>query len=174
MCRATRWAALMMSALLSMQATAKDVITIAGKEVAKQEKFEVMFENKLTNHLISFTQFRSQMRETRGEGLFNAVRKTCSATWNLSNGSGAVEGYCSSEKENDKFGARWNGMCNSAGGSSKHPVLRCGGGWIFVAGSGNGRFAGIDGGGTWSGEFLTSGDFELEWDGVYRKAPVGR
>jgi hypothetical protein len=150
-------------------AKAMEVVKIAGKEIAKQEEFEVMFEDKRIGHMISFTRARTTTHETKGIGLFDAVTKICSSTWDLLSGAGSVEGFCSSEKDGDKFGVKWNGMCNSAEGSPKAPVLRCGGGWTFVPSSGTGRFTGLVGGGTWIGNFLPTGDFQEEWSGVYRK-----
>ena len=161
--------ALATAALATAHALAKDLVSIAGKGIAKQEKFDVIYENKTSGHMISFTQNQAKTHEIKGDGLFDALSKTCSATWDLINGIGSVEGYCNSEKNDAKLAAKWNGMCHSAAGSAKKPVLRCGGGWTFVPGSGTGRFAGVVGGGTWTGGFLPSGDFEEEWSGIYRK-----
>jgi len=148
---------------------ARDVVNIAGKEISRQEKFDVIFEDKSTGHMISFSQIRAKMRETKGDGLLDSLDKTCSATWDLTNGNGTAEGYCAGEKDGGKIGFKWNGMCNSAAGTSTKPVVRCGGGWIFVQGTGTGRFAGVSGGGVWSGIFVPNGDFEEEWSGIYRK-----
>jgi len=156
-------------AITAANTLARDVVSIAGKEISKQEKFDVIFEDKAAGHMISFTQIRAKMHETKGDGLFEALNKTCSATWDLTHGNGTAEGYCASEKNGDKIGIKWNGMCNSAAGTAKKPLLRCGGGWIFVQGTGTGRYAGVSGGGVWTGNFLPNGDFEEEWSGIYRK-----
>jgi len=60
----------------------------------------------------------------------------------------------------------WTGVCYPVGQADGKPQGYCSGGWFVVPGSGTGPFAGIAGGGVWTGVSNPDGTFAEEWNGM--------
>ncbi len=160
--------ALVLAGSLGMAGTAcaGQAFTVAVKAIHKGEKFEMIHNDERTGRMVFFSQSRAVDRETKGKGLWNDSLRTATAHWDMTNGTGTGRGFARTEKGGGVVFVEWTGTCYGTGIVDGKPVTYCSGGWFVVPGSGTGPFAGLKGGGTWTGTNNAEGNFAEEWAGV--------
>lgn len=137
-----------------------------AKAVHKGEKFEILSKDEKSGRMVFFSQSKAIDQETRGKGLYNGSSRTSSAHWDLTNGYGAGRGFSRTEKAGGSVLVEWTGVCYPATGADGRSAPYCSGGWFVVPGSGSGPFAGLGGGGTWTGSVAADSGFNEEWTGL--------
>ncbi|MBX9964507.1 MAG: hypothetical protein K2Y35_15720 [Burkholderiales bacterium] len=149
-----------------MEVLAAQPFLISAKATHKGEKFEIIGKDEKSGRMVFFSQSKAIDQETRGKGLYNGSSRTSSAHWDLTNGYGIGTGFSRIEKAGGSVLVEWTGVCYPVAGSDNKSTPYCSGGWFVVPGSGSGPFAGLSGGGTWTGSVAADGGFNEEWSGL--------
>ena len=141
-----------------------------GTKINKNDKVEVMLDDKATGRMAFFLAYHAITKaKGGGGGLFDGMTNKGQGTCVLTQGRGPCSGFESSEKDGDIFRFEWSGQCYTLTGPEGKPIAYCAGGSYAVPGSGTGRFAGISGGGSWWAHERPDGDLEVEWAYVWEK-----
>jgi hypothetical protein len=153
-------------AFVALPAHAGQPYQISVKAIHKNEKFEVIGKDEKTGRLVFFGQSRAVDKEVRGKGLWNDSVRVATSRWDMLNGYGTGQGFARTEKGGGAVLVEWTGVCYPVGQADGKPLSYCSGGWFVVPGSGTGPFAGIAGGGVWTGTSNADGTFSEEWNGM--------
>ena len=150
-------------------AVAQQSFPVHGKGIHKGEKFEPMGKDEKSGRIVFYSQSRVTDRELQGNGVFNAGVRIPQAHWDLTNGYGTGRGFSRVEKAGGSVLLEWTGVCYTVNGADGKNIPHCSGGWFVVPGSGTGPYAGLDGGGTWTGSVTADGGFDEDWIGMIRQ-----
>ena len=156
-------------ALVAGSAVAGDKMEVRLSKVNKNDKFEVMLDDKSAGRFTFFMAFHGTYKQMRGGNLFEGVVNKGQGNGVFFQGNGPVSGFDINEKDGDSYKSEWTGECFSLTGADGKPVGYCAGGAFVAPGSGTGRFAGLTGGGNWRGHSLPNGDFDVEENLVLEK-----
>lgn len=162
-------AALSFLATAPIAVHAGETFTMSVRAVHKNDKFELLAKDERTGRMSFFSTSKAVDREVKGRGLWNDSTRGTTAHWDMMNGIGFGHGFAKTEKGGGTVLVEWTGICYPVGGTEAKPTTYCSGGHFVVPGSGTGPFAGLKGGGTWTGTGGVDGNFVEEWAGVYEQ-----
>jgi len=148
-------------------AMAAGPVAVKGKAADKAVSMEPIYQNHANGRFVFTSTNRGVVRSD--DSLFDGAERQVRAQWDLTQGSGMGHGFITMTKGGDSWSSQWNGTCTTLLGEGGKPQTQCAGGWISIPGSGSGRYAGLTGGGSWSGDVLPNGDFEGGFEGQYVK-----
>jgi hypothetical protein len=135
----------------------------------KNDKFEVVLDDKNAGRLIFFVAYHGTWKQTKGGTLIDGGNNKGSGYADLTNGRGHISGADIEEKDGDSYKSEWAGQCYPANGPDGKVIGHCAGSWFVVPGSGTGRFANISGGGYWHGHDIPGELFKVESTGTVEK-----
>lgn len=164
----TLWVVAAIAGLSWGQVYAGEPVAISAKATHKPDKFYPTYQDDKAGRIAYTSSSWAVDREITKTGIV-ADKRWCQGSWDMTGGAGGGHGYCKAEKGGDTVQLQWNGMCDTLTDKDGKPQTRCGGGWVYVPGSGTGRYAGIRGNGAWWGLGTADGGFEEEWNGYYQK-----
>ena len=139
--------------------------TVSMTKSNKNDKFEVVLDDKNAGRLIFFVAYHATWKQTKGGNLINGVNNKGSGYADLTNGRGHISGADIEEKDGDSYKSEWGGECYPVVDSDGKSIGHCAGAWFVVPGSGTGRFANISGGGYWHGHEAGE-EFKVESSGI--------
>lgn len=156
------------TAIMTTSLSAAEPTKVTLRYLDRLETMEMMPGSSPAGRMIYSALIRGTSKETRGTGLFDASERVVRANWDLTHGSGLGSGTNIVSKGGDTITVQWSGACTTLMGKDSKPLIHCGGGWVFVPGSGTGRYAGVIGGGSWWGAPNAQGALEGEAEGYFQ------
>lgn len=142
------------------QITAVKVSGTAEFTYARRETVDVPGQE---GHVLIVGESRGRNRNTGTEEFFNDAEAVTVELTDLRQPGGTQQGYISMSQGKDSALAKWQGIATVKAGAAQQPQISFRGTWEYIHGTG--RYAGIQGDGTYEGEFVDEERYVVTWEG---------
>ena len=138
-------------------------VKISGTGELKYTKRETVEVPGQEGHVLMVGESHGRNRNTGSDEFFTNAETVVVEMTDFRQGRATQQGYISMTKGGDSALSRWQGFATSTPVPNKQPKLSVRGTWEFIHGTG--RYRGVQGGGTYEGEFVDEDRYVLRWEG---------
>lgn len=138
-------------------------VRVSGTGELKYTKRETVEVPGQEGHMLLLGDSRGRNRNTSGDDFLADAEMVNVEIADLRASGGAQQGYISMTKGQETALARWTGIAIIKPGPGQQPQISFQGTWEYIHGTG--RYHGIQGGGTYEGEFLDEERYAVRWEG---------
>lgn len=138
-------------------------VKISGTGELKYTKRETVDVPGQEGHVLMVAESHGRNRNTGSDEFFANAETSVVELTDFRQGRATQEGYIRLSKGGDSVLSRWQGVGISTPVPNKPPQLSVRGTWECIHGTG--RYHGIEGGGTYEGEFIDEDRYVLRWEG---------
>ena len=146
-----------------MSHAAITAVRVSGTGELKYTKRETVEVPGQEGHVVFVGESRGRNRNTAGDDFMADAETVNVQLSDLRPTGGPSQGYISMTKGADSVLARWTGITAIKAGPGQQPQISFQGTWEYIHGTG--RCHGIQGGGTYEGEFLDEERYVTRWEG---------
>jgi hypothetical protein len=114
-------------------------------------------------HVLISNQATGTNRSTGPDEYMNQAEVTNTETADLTQGNGPHQGYVIFSSGGDRTVNKWQGKISTVLGPDKQPLTTFQGTWTKLKGTG--RYAGVNGRGTYRGRMTGQNTYTVEWKG---------
>ena len=139
------------------------VVRVSGTGELKYIKRESVDVPGQEGHMMFVGESRGRSRNTAGDDFLDDAETVVVEFGDLRPSGGAQQGYIFLTKGADSTLSRWTGFATIKPGPGQSPQISFQGTWEYIRGTG--RYHGIQGGGTYQGEFLDEDRYVVRWEG---------
>jgi hypothetical protein len=144
---------------------AGEMTKVSGKIIASytdEKKVEV---GDVEGHVISFSTSQGTNASAGKNVFLDGAAVTNYSMGDLVKGNGVQHGYIQIMKGDDGTICKWEHKVNTTFPKEGVPSITFSGTFTYTKGMG--KFAGIKGGGTFKGSFVSEKEYAVEWEGEY-------
>jgi hypothetical protein len=152
---------------MSATITSHTTVEISGRAELQYTKREAIDVPGREGHMLALGEVRGTNQNTSASEFCADASAINVETADLAQGSGVHQGYYTMQDGNDAVTAKWQGTVTTVLGPDQQPRTSFGGTWEYTQGTG--RYSGIQGSGTYEGEFLAEDRYLVRWQGEYRQ-----
>lgn len=156
---------LLILALAAATTTAQEKIKVAGTLTMAITQQEMMVVNEADNHVISLYAYDGFNKGASTQAFMDGAQIVNMGTSDLIKGMGSHQGYIRFTKGGDSILAKWSGKITTVMSAEGIPVISFEGTYAYM--DGTGQYAHIQGGGTYSGKYLSKTINSTDWEGEY-------
>ncbi len=142
-------------------------VKISGEAELQYAKREAVDVPGQEGHMLALGEVRGTNKNTSATDYFANAPVVNAETADLTQGTGTHQGHYTMRKGGDEVIAAWRGKVTTVLGPNKEPRTSFKGTWEYTLGTG--AYRGIEGSGTYEGEFLAEDRYLVRWQGEYHK-----
>jgi hypothetical protein len=148
-----------------MPANAQEKTKIAGKMTLTQPERPPLDVGDTPGHHLALSQEKGTNSSTGEHKFMDGAEVLNLSFHDLTQGNGPHQGYLRHCQAADTVFCKWQGEVTTTLSAEKTPVTTFQGAWFYTKGTG--QLRGIQGRGTYKGEFISQTDYVVDWEGEY-------
>jgi len=156
---------LLILAFAAATTTAQEKIKVAGTLTMAITQQEMMVVNEADNHVISLYAYDGFNKGASNQAFMHGAQIVNMGTSDLIKGMGSHQGYVRFTKGGESILAKWSGKVNTTLSAEGAPLITFEGTYAYM--DGTGQYAHVQGGGTYSGKYLSKTIVTSDWEGEY-------
>jgi hypothetical protein len=149
--------------LLAAMPSDTGVVRVAGRLTMKYSQQHPLPVGDAAGPVLLANEAKGSNNNTGQTDYMNGAAVRSIEIADLTQGTGAHQGYITFSKDGDTAVDRWNGRVTTRLSADKQPITTFEGTWTKVRGTG--RYEGVSGKGRYKGRMLSPTDYVVEWDG---------
>ena len=152
--------------------TAQEKIKVAGNVTMATTKYETVSLSDADNHTYSFYTYDG-VNMSKGQSIFmDGAQVINTGVSDLVKGNGPHQGYVKFLKGGDSILAKWSGIVTTTLSPEGAPLISFAGTFSYIAGAG--KYENIQGGGSYSGKYISKMIVNFNWEAEYFIAAKGK
>lgn len=142
-------------------------VKISGEAELQYAKREAVDVPGREGHMLALGEVHGTNKNTSATDYFANAPVVNVETADLIQGNGTHQGHYTMRKGGDQVIATWHGTVRTVLGPDQQPQTSFKGTWEYTLGTG--AYRGIEGQGTYEGEFVAEDRYVVRWQGEYHK-----